>query len=149
MTYWFNIYKQPPLFFPFNIYHLLVLNPSKENAPAYLSRSLLCSFYKKNENSIVHLMDGLQSSKIGKKNLWNSQLSWIKLHTSAVWLGQESTPMFLVIWSRSMNPWNWSSLSYPHYDLNPMIQLQGLGSSEPSPIQTFITSKTKKEEAKS
>lgn len=151
MTYWFNIYKQPrPFFFPFNIYHLFVLNPSKENAPAYLSRSLLCSFYQKKIWKLHRASYGWAPIvKNRKKNLWNSQLSWIKLHTSAVWLGQESTPMFLVIWSRSMNPWNWSSLSYPHYDLNPMIQLQGLGSSEPSPIQTFITSKTKKEEAKS
>lgn len=49
-------FKQTPLF-PFNVYHLLVLNPSKEIAPAYLSRSSLCSFYQKNEKkkSIVHL----------------------------------------------------------------------------------------------
>lgn len=48
MTLLFFFLNKPP-FFPFNVYHLLVLNPSKEIAPAYLSRSLLCSFYQKNE----------------------------------------------------------------------------------------------------
>lgn len=150
MTYWFTILNKPPLS-PLNVYHLLVLNPSKEIAPAYISRSSLCSFYQKMQNTIPScILRAPIVKNRKKKNLWNSQLSWIKkkIHTNAVWLGQESTPMFLVIWSRSMNPCNSSSLSYPHYDLNPMIQLQGLGSSEPSPIQTFITSKTKKEEAK-
>lgn len=143
-------FKQTPLS-PLNVYHLLVLNPSKEIAPAYISRSSLCSFYQKMQNTIPSCILRAPIVKNRKKILWNSQLSWMKKKSTRMrfgWGRKESTPMFLVIWSRSMNPGNSSSLSYPHYDLNPMIQLQGLGSSEPSPIQTFITSKTKKEEAK-
>lgn len=44
-------FKQTPLS-PLNVYHLLVLNPSKEIAPAYISRSSLCSFYQKMQNTI-------------------------------------------------------------------------------------------------
>lgn len=78
VTYWFTILNKPPLS-PLNVYHLLVLNPSKEIAPAFISRSSLCSFYQKMQNttpSCILRAPIVKNRK--KKNLWNSQLSWIK-----------------------------------------------------------------------
>lgn len=56
VTYWFTILNKPPLS-PLNVYHLLVLNPSKEIAPAYYLQVLALLLLPKNAkyNSIVHL----------------------------------------------------------------------------------------------
>lgn len=51
-----TILNKPP-FSPLNVYHLLVLNPSKEIAPAYYLQVLALLLLPKNakHNSIVHL----------------------------------------------------------------------------------------------
>lgn len=130
----------------------------------YLSWSWLHSVYEKRQkehtkNSQSHgpsIEFQLIKKKTGK-GFSNSQL-WVwgkkqkqkitnktkKIHKYTVWLGQQSTPTApgnMIPLHESML---WSSLSYPHNELNPKIQLQGLGSNEPSPIQTFNNQQNQK-----
>ena len=44
-------FKQTPTF-TFKVYHLLMMNPSQKIAPVCISRSSLCSFYQKMQNTI-------------------------------------------------------------------------------------------------
>lgn len=139
-------------------------NPSKEIAPV-VPLLVLASLRLRKKAKGTHKKQPIpwaihwiptDKKKTGK-GFSNSQL-WVwgkkqkqkitnktkKIHKYTVWLGQQSTPTApgnMIPLHESML---WSSLSYPHNELNPKIQLQGLGSNEPSPIQTFNNQQNQK-----
>ena len=96
-------FKQTPTF-TFKVYHLLMLNPSHKIAPVCISRSSLCSFYQKMQNTIPLFVFRAPVIKNRGKKIFGiaNQVEFKK--STWMWMGWGRNPL-LCSWSSDATPW--------------------------------------------